>query len=597
MASKINDADLLSLIVPVYKQEKIIVRNIRQLQRALNTTHHKWELIIVVDGNVDGTWAKLKEAKIKNITCFSYEENRGKAYAIRLGMSKAKGDYVMFIDSGMEIDPNGISMLLEHMKWYDADIIVGSKRHLASHVKYTLERKIYSYGYYYLVKLLFGIKIRDTQAGIKLMKKDVLKKVYPRMIEKKFAGDLELLVIAKMLGYKKIFEAPIKLNYQFSNTSSAATIKGVVNIFVDTLAIFYRRYILQYYKKSHKKFKTPIDLRINGQNIDAKQLKKVTVIIPVKRINNYIRETIPKILESTNNVIEILIVVDKIENKYKNKWRKTRFIESGSVGPAKKRDLAAKKAVGEILAFLDDDAYPTTGWLPSALIHFNDTKVAAVGGPAITPKDNNLFQKVSGAIFESYLGGGKARKRYLSIGKSHEIDDWPTVNLLVRKKAFNRVGGFDSKYWPGEDTKLCLDILNDGNKIIYEPKAIVYHHRRSNLLRHLKQIGNYGLHRGHFAKIYPDTSSKFWYFVPSIIVHYVIITLIVILYSVTSSDVLDLLLVPIFFYIAFVILDGLLISLRKKSFLIGLFTAPMIILTHLWYGLRFQQGLLMEDID
>lgn len=159
----------------------------------------------------------------------------------------------MFIDSGLEIDPNGISMLIEHMEWYEADVIVGSKRHPASHINYSLTRKILSEGYFFIVRLLFGIKIRDTQAGIKIFRKVVLEKILPRLVVKKFAGDLEMLIVADMLGFKRIFEAPIKLDYHLGQITSAATIHSILNILVDTAAIWYRKNILGYYQQKDRK--------------------------------------------------------------------------------------------------------------------------------------------------------------------------------------------------------------------------------------------------------------------------------------------------------------------------------------------------------
>ncbi|PJE61162.1 hypothetical protein COU86_00470, partial [Candidatus Roizmanbacteria bacterium CG10_big_fil_rev_8_21_14_0_10_36_26] len=209
--------------------------------------HH--EIIVVVDGIVDKSIEKIKQAMLPGVVTVGYIKNQGKSYAIRMGMKKAKGDYVMFIDAGMEIDPNGISMLLEHMEWYNADIIVGSKRHPASQVNYPLNRKILSYGYYYLVKFLFGLNVRDTQAGIKIFKKDVLQKVLPRLLEKKFAGDLEFLVVAQILGFRRIYEAPIKLDYSLSPITTAAGIRAIWGILVDTLAIFYRKNIIRYYQR------------------------------------------------------------------------------------------------------------------------------------------------------------------------------------------------------------------------------------------------------------------------------------------------------------------------------------------------------------
>ncbi len=319
---------------------------------------------------------------------------------------------------------------------------------------------------------------------------------------------------------------------------------------------------------------------------------KVSIIIPVKQINSYVKEAIPIILKLNWPDFEIIILTDK---KERSLWPKTRVIATGKVGPAKKRDLGALCAKGEILAFLDDDAYPKKDWLKKAIPHFKNEKIGAVGGPAITPKSDYFLQKVSGAIFESYLGGGGARDRYLSIGKTREIDDWPTVNLLVRKQAFEKIGGFDTAFWPGEDTKLCLDLINAGYKIIYEPQAIVYHHRRSDLLNHFKQIGNYGLHRGYFAKKYPQTSLKLWYFIPTFFIFYLVSLLLNALKG-QSLFLLTLHFFPLSLYAFGLIADGILIAIRWQNFFIGLLTIPMIFLTHLWYGICFLHGLIIPKL-
>ncbi len=246
-------AHFLSLIIPAYKQEKIIIQNLHYIKRVLDTIRYGYEIIVVLDGLIDNTADKIKQAKIENVICIASKENQGKSHAIRMGMQEARGDYVMFMDSGMEIHPNGISMLLEHMEWYNADIIVGSKRHPASQIQYSMARRVLSIGYYWLVRLLFMINVRDTQAGIKIFRKQVLEKILPRLVEKKFAGDLEMLVVARQMGYKRIFEAPIKLDYTLSKITSAATVNSIRGIFIDTLAIFYRTYFLRYYKKTQYK--------------------------------------------------------------------------------------------------------------------------------------------------------------------------------------------------------------------------------------------------------------------------------------------------------------------------------------------------------
>jgi GT2 family glycosyltransferase len=324
---------------------------------------------------------------------------------------------------------------------------------------------------------------------------------------------------------------------------------------------------------------------------------KVSIIIPVIEINDYLRESIPKILKLDNQDFEIIVLPNKKTN---DNWAKTRVVPTGFSNPSKKRNLGVKKARGKIIAFLDDDAYPKANWIDRALIHFKDKKIIGVGGPAITPKNDSILQKASGAMSESLIGGGKARKRFISSGKKDFVDDWPSVNLLVKRDVFIKSGGFDPRYWPGEDTKLCLEITRHG-KIIYDPKVIVCHHRRASLIKHLKQNGNYGLHRGHFARRYPQNSLKLFYLMPSLFVIYLLLVLTLVILN--SLQILSLkitihyLLLPLYLYFLLIILDIIIISIRHKNPLVGMATIPYIFLTHLYYGIRFIKGYFSNDIS
>ena len=244
-----------------------------------------------------------------------------------------------------------------------------------------------------------------------------------------------------------------------------------------------------------------------------------SIIIPVKEINQYIIDFVPLILKQSYKKFEIIILPNdfpkKIPETLKNK--KIKIIPSGAGGPAMKRDLGAEKSKGDILAFIDDDAYPSRDWLEKAEKEFNNDSVSAIGGPNLTPEKSNFFQKVSGDVLASYLVSAGESGRY-KIGKRKEIDDFPSCNLLIRKKVFKKVGGFDTGFWPGEDTKLCLDIKEQGGKIIYSPEVIVYHHRRKTFKEYLKQIFSYAKHRGYFAKKYPGNSAKLGYMIPSLFV-------------------------------------------------------------------------------
>ncbi len=246
--------NFLSIVIPAFSQEKTIENDLKHIKSVMDQLRYDYQMIVVVDGMVDKTYQRAKRVRSKKIKVYGYKENKGKGYAVRYGMSKASGYIVGFLDSGMDINPNGISMLLEHFEWYKADIIVGSKLHPVSKVKYPITRKILSWGYRSLARLLFGLKIRDTQVGMKFFKRKVIRDVLPRLLVKTYAFDIELLAVAYHLGYKRIYEAPIELDFTGASTiRSKGFWKTIFHMLWDTCAVFYRLRILRYYDQSSRK--------------------------------------------------------------------------------------------------------------------------------------------------------------------------------------------------------------------------------------------------------------------------------------------------------------------------------------------------------
>lgn len=257
----------LSVIIPAYKQEKTIERDLEQIRNVLRQIRYDWEIIVVVDGKSDKTFENASRLASRQIIVTGYDNNFGKGHAVRFGMARAKGDIIAFIDSGMDIKPNGLSMLLEHFEWYNADIIVGSKLHPASKVHYPFARRVMSWGYRTLARILFGLSVRDTQVGMKFFRRKVLEDVMPRLLVKTYAFDIEMLAVAHYLGYKRIYEAPIELD--FSGMSSVAT-KGfwntILHMLWDTLSVYYRLKILRYYATGNKrkwKYEPELNFRVN----------------------------------------------------------------------------------------------------------------------------------------------------------------------------------------------------------------------------------------------------------------------------------------------------------------------------------------------
>lgn len=317
---------------------------------------------------------------------------------------------------------------------------------------------------------------------------------------------------------------------------------------------------------------------------------KATIIIPVPEINAYIREALPHYAALTHRDFEILILPDALPA---DDIPGARILPTGPVGPAKKRDRGAAEATGEILAFIDDDAYPAPDWLDHALAHFEDPAIGAVGGPAITPNSDAFWQRVSGATFLSRLSGGFP-ERYWPVGQARDIEDWPTVNFLVRRDLFLTLGGFETRHWPGEDTLLCLKIIESGSRIVYEPRAKVWHHRRADLRRHLLQVGNYGLHRGHFARVYPRTSLRPLYLLPTLWLLFIGFSLAAWPLFPPARPAIAAGFAAYALALAAASFD---IWRRQRQLSVALGAILFIVPTHLAYGLAFLIGALAPKID
>ncbi|MFH1398674.1 MAG: glycosyltransferase family 2 protein [Candidatus Woesearchaeota archaeon] len=238
----------LSVIVPVYNDGEFIYRNVHECVKELQKYGSNFEIIVVDDGSTDNTLEEAKLVKSPYVKVVGYPTNSGKGYAIKYGAQFVTGTAVTFLDGDLDLPPRNLQRFFPYLE--KADIVIGSKRHPKSKVKYPLKRKILSFGYYTLVKLLFGLGVSDTQTGMKLMTKEFMDRVLPKVLVKRYAFDLELLVVGKKYGFK-FAEAPVDLNQHYTN--SKINLKAIKNIFIDTMAIAYRMYWLGYYDKGNNK--------------------------------------------------------------------------------------------------------------------------------------------------------------------------------------------------------------------------------------------------------------------------------------------------------------------------------------------------------
>jgi glycosyltransferase involved in cell wall biosynthesis len=235
----------LSVIVPAYREARHIRANLGRLLTELDQLSITYEVIVVSDGNSDETAREAERVVSPHIKVIEYNRNMGKGYALRCGVAHSSGELVTFIDADMELDPRYIRGFIAVMESFDCDAVVGSKRHPMSNVQYPPARRFQSLIYQLLIRTLFRVRVRDTQTGLKLFSRQVLEEVLPLLAIKRFAFDLELLVVARLLGYKKVMEAPVDLNYKFEST---ADLKATWHVLWDTAAIFYRLRIKHFYQ-------------------------------------------------------------------------------------------------------------------------------------------------------------------------------------------------------------------------------------------------------------------------------------------------------------------------------------------------------------
>jgi glycosyltransferase involved in cell wall biosynthesis len=189
----------LSVVVPAYREGRRIYANITRLVGELDKLGVPYEVIVVSDGNTDTTVSEAKRIESPAVKVFHYPMNIGKGFALSCGVDQSVGDLVTFIDADMELDPATIATFIQLMQSSGCDAVVGSKRHPESEVAYPTFRRFQSAVYQLVIRVLFNLNIRDTQTGLKLFRRQVLHEALPLLAIKRFAFDLELLVVAHYL--------------------------------------------------------------------------------------------------------------------------------------------------------------------------------------------------------------------------------------------------------------------------------------------------------------------------------------------------------------------------------------------------------------
>jgi glycosyltransferase involved in cell wall biosynthesis len=379
---------LLTVVVPVYNGGEEIVENVDVIRRALTAglPGESVEMIVVSDGSIDDTAERLLESRAdRGIRVIHYDRNLGKGYAVKAGALASRGDWVALIDADLDLDPASIPAYLEVARREGLDLAIGSKRHPESTVHYPRSRRVASWCYQQLNGLLFRLDVRDTQVGLKVFSRRVADDVLPLLLVKRFAFDLELLAVASSLGYNRIRELPVRLDYRF--TGSGVGSLAVLAALWDTAAIFYRLRILRTYERKR--------YLLSGAGAAARDGPPLVSLVGSP---------------------EALAALD---------YPRLELLPDGSAA-------AVGAAEGELVAILGPGGSPAGNWVTAAVPFFGDVRVSAVVVPTVASLRGPLRTRLASAVLESRLGGGSRRSLYLP-GNVRLVEDHPAESLVVRK--------------------------------------------------------------------------------------------------------------------------------------------------------------------
>jgi dolichyl-phosphate beta-glucosyltransferase len=227
----------LSIVVPIYREAKVITAFLSELKLVLDGTALEYEVIVVIDGDEDHTSEVLKKIKWPQLFFVVNECNYGKGYSIRKGVELANSDrFIGFIDGDSDINPKALADGINKLEDFETlDFVYGSKLHFKSTLNYPFERKIQSWFFAKLVSRLFHLNTMDTQTGLKIGRSTFMKKVVSETKLSGFAFDVQFFSIAEASGFTH--EAiPIELSF---NSISNVNLKQSLTAVKDLLTIYF----------------------------------------------------------------------------------------------------------------------------------------------------------------------------------------------------------------------------------------------------------------------------------------------------------------------------------------------------------------------
>ncbi|MBR9678265.1 MAG: glycosyltransferase family 2 protein [Nanoarchaeota archaeon] len=222
----------VSILIPCRDEEKILASSYNKVKKIMDSLKTDYEIIIEQDGSTDKTLEIMEEIRKKDsrVRTFSFKEGKGLGWAWNFMFSKAKGQKIIMTDADMSVNPKIFPKLLKELE--KNDIVIAS-RYKGEDKKIPMNRFLASRIYYALNRLLFGLKVKDSQSGFQAFKKEVVKSI--ELKSKGFEVNLELLVKAKK---KRFVIKEIPVYYEHRDESKFSVLKHGPKTLLNTLKLF-----------------------------------------------------------------------------------------------------------------------------------------------------------------------------------------------------------------------------------------------------------------------------------------------------------------------------------------------------------------------
>jgi glycosyltransferase involved in cell wall biosynthesis len=524
---------LLTIVVPVYNGGDEVVENLEVIRAsaARGLPGADVELIVVSDGSIDRTAERLLAARAESgIRVIQYDRNLGKGYAVKTGALASHGEWVALVDADLDVDPAAVATYVETAREERLDFAIGSKRHPDAVVHYPLSRRVASRCYQTLNRVLFRLDVRDTQVGLKVFNRAVVEDVFPLLLVKRFAFDLELIAVASALGHGRIRELPITLEYRFSGSQLRS--RAVVRALLDTFAIFYRLRILRTYQRKRR--------LLRGASAVTREAQPLVSLVGDPDVASRLD-------------YERLEVV-----------------------------ASARDASGELVALLERNARPAGNWVLAAIPYFADPEVAAVVAPAVTPLRASVRERAAAAVLESRLGGASRRSRFFP-GNVRIATDEPASAVVVRGSdlAAASAAGCSRE-------QLVAWLAEHGRQTIYTPDTSVALAPPALWRPHLAATQEHASSRGAHARRTSGGSLSGATLLSLLPLLSAVAGLVLVAAGSGAARVVGAVLVAA--YAVALLGSSALAAVRFHSVAVGLLAAPALIATQVVYVLGFLRG-------